>query len=508
MYTTPTPEPGNKKLVIVVSILAVLVFVPGIFIYSLLTNPEYKCEDCNLIMISLSNVSVEHMSLYGYERLTTPNIDKWAEDAIVFENAFTQASWTLPAATSLFTSLYPYTHRVFNRHFENVLDKNIETLPEILQDHGYKTAAFTGGLDYHNKFSHMRGFEYFEEAPINYLLARLSSDFDSTLKKSLGWLKKNSTEKFFLFLHGFNAHCPFNPPEGTRGTFSVTKERNLLYDQTCLRGFKNSDDGTYEVTYFSGGGVQTIALTRDDMQYLEDRYDEEILELDKVVGKFLNSLDKAVLDKTIIVIFSDHGEMFAKHGRFGRVGSARGTMYDDVLHIPLLIKIPKQKNKLVNSLVQTIDIMPTLLTMLGLPDSRHPAQGMDITPLLSGSEEYINEHTFAGSKFAENEEGVAWLMHPFRSLNESVRNREWKLIHEIQYSEGDKVREETYELYDLRSDLHELRNIVDSRPLIASKLKTVLENWRNEAVNSGFQDTVSPQVYPDALLEAAKKLGY
>ena len=102
-----------------------------------------ECVDCNVIMISLSNVSAEHMSLYGYERVTTPNLDAWAKDAIVFENAFTQSSWTLPVGVSLFTSLYPYAHGVTDRYENNVLREDIATLPEILRDNGYTTAAFT-----------------------------------------------------------------------------------------------------------------------------------------------------------------------------------------------------------------------------------------------------------------------------------------------------------------------------------------------------------------------------
>ncbi|MCR4287815.1 MAG: sulfatase-like hydrolase/transferase, partial [Deltaproteobacteria bacterium] len=92
-----------------------------------------KCRGCNLIMISLSNVSAERMSLYGYSRPTTPKLDEWAKDALVFEDSFTQSSWTLPVGTTLFTSLYPYAHKVMNRFHENILDPKIRTLPEILR---------------------------------------------------------------------------------------------------------------------------------------------------------------------------------------------------------------------------------------------------------------------------------------------------------------------------------------------------------------------------------------
>ena len=105
-----------------------------------------NCPDCNLIMISLSNVGAEHMSLYGYERATTPRLDRWAEDAVVFKDTFVQSSWTLPVGTSLFTGLYPYSHGVLERQRAAAsLQAGIETLPEILGT-AVGTAAFTGGL--------------------------------------------------------------------------------------------------------------------------------------------------------------------------------------------------------------------------------------------------------------------------------------------------------------------------------------------------------------------------
>jgi len=132
----------SKKIAISLFIIISFTFTLWYFFLWPREDGGVKCKDCNLIMISLSNVSAEHMSLYGYERLTTPNLDEWAKDAVVFENAFTQTSWTLPAATSLFTSLYPYSHKIMNRFTDNFLDENIQTLPELLSAQGYKTAAF------------------------------------------------------------------------------------------------------------------------------------------------------------------------------------------------------------------------------------------------------------------------------------------------------------------------------------------------------------------------------
>lgn len=500
-----------KKLVFIIIILFTLILVSSFFFISLPgkspTYP-YRYKDCNLIMISLANVSAEHMSLYGYKRLTTPNLDQWAEDAIVFENAFTQTSWTLPAATSLFTSLYPYSHQVIDRYSNNVLDGNIETLPEILRDRGYKTAAFTGGLDYSSKFGHMRGFEDVDEAA-DFSFAISFAGFGLTLEKALNWLNKNSEKKFFLFLHGYDTHCPFDPPEYLKGTFSSTEGKKITVNSNlCLRGFEDSEDDNYKAYYYkTHSGVQEVNLTKDDIVYLEDLYDEEILAVDKLVENFLDSLDKTIVDKTVIVIFSDHGEMFAKHGRFGRAGSIRGTLYDDVVHIPLIIKVPKQKGKTVNGSVQIIDVMPTLLDILDLSTPKQ-VQGKNLTSLIKGGKENINEYIFAGSKFGMHEGYRAWQVYPVHSINESVRTKKWKLIHEIKFSEEAIIEEETYELYDLKNDPDELYNLTEEQLLVVKKLKKVLEDWKMETESSDVQNVSSPKLLPPEIIEGAKEAGY
>lgn len=500
-----------KKL----SILLFIVFSSVVGFWYVFQNREVKesgndinCKGCNLIMISLSNVSAEHMSMYGYERITTPALDRWAKDAIVFKNAFTQTSWTLPVATSLFTSLYPYSHKIMDRYVDNVLDRKIQTLPEILRDQGYKTAAFVGGLDYNNKFGHMRGFEDFWEAADS-RTAITFAGFKPTLDKALGWLAKNSKEKFFLFVHGYDTHCPFDPPEHLKGIFSRRVGKNITVDnKLCLRGYKNSETGTYEAYYYREGEAQhKVILTKDDIQYLEDLYDEEILSVDSLVGNFLDKLDKTILNNTMIVIFSDHGEMFAKHGRFGRAGGVRGTLYDDVAHVPLIMKIPSQKGTRVQGLVEMIDVMPTLLHMLDLPQPKQ-TQGKNLIPLIKGDKADVNKYVFAGSKFSLQKGRPSWFVYPFQSISESVRSKEFKLIHEITYDEQGKLEEETYELYNLKNDPDELRNVALQQPDITAQLKGVLKNWKARAGSYDAQNISSPKLLPPEIIEQGKEHGY
>lgn len=484
-----------------------------------LTKGQYK--GYNLIMISINNIGTEHMSLYGYKRKTTPYLDRWAHDAIVFENLFSPGSWTLPVTTSLFTSLYPYTHKVVHRYKTNLLDKNIKTLPEILKGDNYKTAAFTGGLDYYKEFGHMRGFEDIDN---NVNL----SGFEVVLPQAEKWLSENSDKKFFLFIEGYTAHPPFTPPKEFKGIFSSTKGKNITIDSRfCLRGFKNSDN-TYTAHYVPGddpfAGTQLkkrrsptslpvakereITLTQDDIDYLRDLYDEEVLYVDYMVGSFLNSIDKEILDKTIIIIYSEHGEMFAKHGRFGRAGTIRGTLYDDVIHVPFIIKLPFEIKKRVSGLVQIIDIMPTLLDILDISLSQQ-IQGKSLLPLINKNQS-VNEYVYAGLPYnVERPSPITF--YSGKSINESIRNEHWKLIRESisvnSNPKNDRQIQESFELYNLQDDPEEAKNVANNFPDIVKDLKEKLNNWSRWAAEFTPLRPSNMKV-PEKLIKDAREHGY
>lgn len=478
----------------------------------------------NLILISLGNVGAQHMSLYGYARKTTPRLDRWAGGGIVFENAFSPASWTLPVAASLFTSLAPFSHRIINRYVENSLAPEIKTLPEVLRAAGYRTAAFTGGLDYYSDFSTMRGFE---EKPINPNF----SGYDLTLRQAKSWLAGNSKKKFFLFVHGYDAHCPFTPPPSVRGTFSALKPEGVSVDHTlCVRGVWSTKREGFDA-YYAGGCTEfprigpcrknaiskPSALAKADIDFLRDLYDEEVLSVDGKIADFLASLDKAVLAKTLIVVFSEHGEMFAKHGRFGRAGTSRGTLYDDVIHVPLMMRLPSVAARRVAGAVELGDLAPTLAGLLGvrLP---HRLEGKDLRPLIFQGLP-AHDSVFAGLSFARQ-------MPPFDTLSVSdcVRSRGWKLIREKVLREGrwrlfkNSIRRllgrpappfyrETLELYDLAADPQELVNLAASRPERVRSLVKALDGWRARSA-SYTSRAPRTQKLPPLLLEQAKKHGY
>lgn len=507
----------NKfKKLIPAYIAGILIFLPVSFLSG--NEDKYlspKYEGYNLIMISINNIGTEHMSLYGYERKTTPYLDKWSQEALVFEDAFSPSSWTLPVATSVFTSLYPYTHKVMNRYHGNLLDKEIITLPRVLRVNNYKTAAFTGGLDYKSFFGHMKGFEVTDNND-NF------SKFQVILPQAKKWLAKNSRSRFFLFIHGYDAHPPFDPPKRFEGIFSNTKGKKITIDHRfTLRGFKNSGEG-YTAYYIKHDNPslanmelpekKEAQLTQDDIDYLRDLYDEQVMSVDSMIGKFLNSLSKKILDKTIIVIFSEHGEMFAKHGRFGRAGAIRGTFYDEVVHVPLIIKIPHFRGKRIQGLTQLIDILPTLLDILNIPYFEK-IQGKSLLPLVNGSES-VNDYIYGGTIY-NKERPEPYSYYKVQSFNEYVRDNKWKLIHEVNLTNDDKENlknkagneKETFELYDIEDDPQEYNNLAEKYPAILKDLKEKLSKWAQLSQNY-LPVYLSSKEIPKSLIEDARKHGY
>lgn len=481
-------------------------------------NGGLSYKDANLILIAINNVGVEHMSLYGYSRKTTPKLDAWSRNALVFDDVYTPASWTLPVMTTFFTSLYPYTHGIANRSFDNMLSPKTVILPYFLRSHGYDTAAFTGGLDDSKCFSHMWGFNFIADNPAY-------TGFNVTFKQANEWLKRNSSKKFFLFIQGYDAHAPFTPPKRFRGVFSdpagkdITINPNLTY-----RGFEDHG-GQYWANYFipedgADNGLRKkwkitplVKITRDDIDYMRDLYDEEVLSVDAQAADFLNSLDKDLLKNTLIIVFSEHGEMFAKHGRFGRAGTLRGVLYDDVVHVPLMIKLPQKNGGRVKGLVQIVDMMPTILDLLGIPGPPD-LQGRSLIPLIKGQGP-VNDYIYAGASYNLTRITEKRLyMNP--SINESIRSSGWKFIHEIIYEEdrtglprAEKlgVKSETCELYDLKNDPNELSNVLDKYPQTANALREKLEKWAQDCRNLSNHTAVTSKI-PDRIIEDARKNGY
>ena len=473
-----------------------------------------RCRDCNLIVISLTNTRKDHVGVYGYERDTTPNIDAYFKDALILENMFSPASWTLPVAASFMSSLYPYAHNVMYRTQKNVLSEDVLTLPEILRREGYATAAFTGGGDYNRRYGMAQGFGiYVDEenydtfdinfSPPNFTRNDAYLSMEYLIPRAVDWLEGNKNKKKFLFLQGFDTHCPFTPRPPFDKKFGDAYLTSTADFSNCLWTFAPTEP-VYEngvrywplKSWYVKKGAKDVRITDDDVARMVDLYDGEIAQADANLAPLFAAIKNLGLEKNTIVIFmSEHGDMFGEHGRFMRGGPLRGTFYDQVLNVPFLIKHPKVRaSARIDALVQTVDVLPTILDMLRVEDDGAPSrQGKSVLASLANTKVETNDYAYAGSLYR----AVNNAFFSGESVVEMVRNKEWKLIKEMVYAEktGEKISE-TYELYNVSTDVKETENRYEEEPAVAEYFTQKLGTWRDDTIKQVKKMGVSEGILP------------
>ncbi len=449
-----------------------------------LVRPEdFVARGYNLLFISLTNTRADHLGAWGYSRDTSPNIDGLARRGLVFENAFTHSSWTLPVVTSLLTSQYPVTHGLMDRKSFVPLPPETPTLVDALRRSGYRTAAFVGDRDYGGAYGLTSRFEELGDHVNEQSLAdwKRYGVLESTVPAAIDWLRRHHDERFFLLVQGYDTHCPFAVP-----TKDDRFDPDYDGDLDCTRCYwtfhrtqpirVRSKSGESRDMYLlktkpTDGDEYDALVDDDDIEHMIALYDGEIRSADGHIGRLLRELEThGIDDKTIVVFFSDHGDMFGKHGRFMRGGPLRGTFYDDVLHVPLIVRHPRLAPRRVSGLTQVIDIAPTLLDILGI-EIPSGFRGRSLRPLVL-RDEAVNDVVFAGSAYSPDRRNP-FFRHSSTIL--SVRSRDWKLILERLYFPS-RV-EEHFELFDLRADPDELTNRAETSPEKRRELLERLRGW-------------------------------
>lgn len=473
-------------LIIVNFALLIVVFVLSIKIidYSSLSNwlatkltGQPVCKDCNVILISLDTFGSNHLPCYGYKRNTAPNLCNFAKENILFKNMYSNATYTLPSHVSLFTSLYPSQHKV-NTTYRDVLDKKIPFLPEIFQKNRYETLFY---MPLNN-----------EHLPIDTVYNRGISSINHASSppdwiRGINILKNNTLQgkKTFLFLLSTSLHSPqlFNNSEkkvfGKNGkTFSNIPQshqdfistkysekyfefmyKRLLGDsqteywgsrQNELKGFlkqlqslnseadrikflKNPDNDTLTNEYLYAFYIQNInKYNKDEIQYLVDLHDSKIHEIDELLGSvFAQIKAKGLQNNTVIIVTSSHGDEIFEHGEYGH----GNNLYNTNLKIPLIVSVPGYQHVIINNITQTIDIFPSLLKILNIPNSSvisgqnffSPPTGKTIKSELISSDYYQG----------------------------AIQNLDWKIHFKFQ---GNKVTPE--EIYNTKKDPLETKNLI------------------------------------------------
>jgi arylsulfatase A-like enzyme len=296
----------------------------------------------NIVLILIDTLRADHVGCYGYGRNTTPNLDKFAADAILFKNAISPAPWTTPTVASVFTAQYPHVLGYENEPV--VLDDKFPCLAEILRNSGYTTAGIISHAYISNTFGIGQGFDTYDEENAQGH-GHVSSP--SVTDKAIAFVEDHKDDRFFLFVHYFDPHCDYILHE----PYNYYPE----YDGPLHSGQKIAD-------------LRELApeMTADDVHYLNALYDSEIRFTDEHLGRLLDVLkEQGLYDKSLVIVFADHGEEFLERGDHW-IGHTK-TVYQELIHVPLMIKLPGEgQGRVVDEHVGLVDLAPTILSVAGL----------------------------------------------------------------------------------------------------------------------------------------------
>ena len=429
----------------------------------------------NVIFILLDSVRADHLSCYGYKRNTSPSIDKLASEGVIFKQAVSQSTWSLPDFCSLFTSRYVINHKV------DEIDKRLKdselTLAEILKIYGYQTVAFTGGFWLSSVFNINQGFDMYVEE-------QLFGKLTDTASLAVSWLEKNKERRFFLLLQGFDGHSPFTAPLMYRSMYVDSKYEGVF--KNIILDHRVGDRIAGNRFFLDYDFKNSVEIHYEDIRHIIDLYDAEIRYADSAIGEFLNKLDElGISDNTIVVLTSSHGVPLFEHGIILR--RKHGGPTEDIIRVPLIIRHPAFKEGIRNTIssqVQHIDVMPTILDFLEIPIN-HQAQGVSLFPLIKGKRGRITNQYACISGYKEI----------------AIRTASWKLINMFEAGER-------YELYDLKQLPIEQENLILQRADISDVFKQRLNLFLRKAGNDSEECEMIPEYKIEEMRENMKRNGY
>lgn len=335
----------------------------------------------NVILVSVDTLRADHMGIYGYEKNTTPNTDRWAKGAYVFTNAVTAVPSTYASFVALMSGKHPFRTGEI-RVEDSPLDPRTPTLATILASRGYETAAFvTNGWigpssNLSIGFDTQTFIDWNEYKDLQGTATVTREAYERTISQSIEWLERRQTRPFFLWVHLMDPHAPYNPPndlqcvhnENSCDRIRATTPKDLEYLRASFEGWEN-------------GCATSQSLSTETVEMLETLYDGEITASDRLVGKILDAVRQKGLDKkTIVVLYADHGEGFDHSFYFDH-----GLLYQSNVRIALIMSLPQETSGTkIDRLVDATDVLPTTLDLLGISYGKDDFDGVSFRSLLDG----------------------------------------------------------------------------------------------------------------------------
>ena len=461
-------------------------------------------QQANVILVSIDTLRYDHLSCYGYNRMTTPNIDRFAEKGVLFTNAYSTAVWTPPAHASMLTGLYPSQHGVINK---NRLNNNIPTMAEILKNSGYQTAGFANNCQVGSLVGLDRGFDQFYEVWQGYRrnqifklgIEKIKSKLhyaDKGAKRTIEliskWLLKERKldQPFYLFIHLIEPHNPLMAPK----PFLYKYLDKIFSDKNNMKNV--GEFAQNPLVYY----IKELNLSDEENQALIALYDEEISYTDHIMGQLIQLFKKnKVFDNSFIIITADHGEHFGEHSLYSHVAS----LYEEIVHIPMILRYPGVDPSQSDFPVQLIDILPSVIEATNITYENYK--------VLPGKSFFNLQHENKSERclFAEWEGRIPSFIekkleekNKVIDLNYLKRKLEMIKCNNLKFI---KSSDSTEELYDLALDPDEKINLANEHVTIKKQLEKKLIHFKN-SISSYAIDT--QYVADEVVIKNLEALGY
>jgi arylsulfatase A-like enzyme len=443
----------------------------------------------NVILITIDSLRADHLSCYGYQKRTTPNLDELSKKGFLFTQAFSNGPWTPASFPSILTSSYslqyPYSAHLspqrimlsevlkregyltggvhccpylssfygYNRGFETFRDFLFDNygvqdkINELTKGHGNFTTKIGKKIKdvFGESSSIYRFLKVFHSEMYKIMNRDRSENFldivskyakaETINREVISWLENGVNGKFFLWIHYMDVHIPYTPRTEYMNQIGSPLPEEIRIRELNEKLFK-----------YRGAYNKRVNMSEDELRLMIDLYDAELRHADEAIGSLLEEITRiGLLDNTLVIVTADHGDEFLEHGSVAH----SPKLYDELLHVPLIFYAPEiDKGKIIDDLVSLLDLAPTIVDVLGI---KKPEQwlGESLLPLIKGEQTRIDNgvisEVLAGSK-----------------RKTAYRTKKWKFILDEEKN--------AYELYDLENDRKEKNNVAEENPDIVNYL--------------------------------------
>lgn len=437
----------------------------------------------NVLLLVVDALRADHLSGYGYERDTSPNLDRYAQSGIRFTNALAQSSWTIPSTASLLTGKYSYTHGLYDT-FHWFLVPGITTVTQHFLQAGIHTGAFIANklISEDNNFT--AGFEVFHEVPFS-TAAQLNRSF-------LNWLDDIGEEPFFAYIHYMEPHMPYAAPGQWLNRFGPAPENHSVPDTAYAQ------DGIRKLnTLLQALGTPSSPLDRMAepekklLQEIVDLYDSEIVYWDERFRHLMEALKaRGLFENTVVIITSDHGEEFLDHGMF-RHGQ---HLHNELLHVPLIFLNAPHPSETRDDMVGLIDVAPTMLSLAKVSDS---FRGNDDRPKDVAGIDLFTKHEGREFLFAETAHGLREIGIEKMHVERAAISKEWKSILKLDNHE--------LVLFDRKNDFEEKQNLMANFPKQREQWLKLIDDWVKDCWSAAPYNI---SVFDASAFDRLKEMGY